>query len=194
MLWKGYYPLCSSLVCCPSQATPRQRDGTAESKWEERQWGSRWHTNVWIGLGHHLSTPGLNCQQKMDFTHNIFSITGEARSCLNANTRFSCLRCLYEFRWPNPTANRLRLHTRQQTGNNKNTGSSSAAVQAEKESFRAEDAEFISTLVYHLHSGRKTFVISKTRVAEHKHTLWLIWTLAAFRKKAETSMCVLKMR
>lgn len=74
MLWKGYYPLCSSLVCCPSQATPRQRDGTAESKWEELQWGSRWHTNVWIGLGHHLSTPGLNCQQKMDFTRNFFSI------------------------------------------------------------------------------------------------------------------------
>lgn len=157
--------ILSSLLFSGVLSIPGNAAATRRNSWKQIRGASvkvsLRHTKIGVGLGHHLSIPGLNWQLKLDVSHSIFNVIGEARSCLNANTRFSCLRCLYEFRSPNPTANGLRLCTRWQNVNNKNTGSSSAAVQAEKVWFRAEDAEFISTLIYHLHSGRKTLWLEK---------------------------------
>lgn len=121
------------------------------------------HTQIRVGLGHHLLMSELNSQLKIDFTHNIFPLTREARSCFNANTRFSCLHCLHEFGSPNPTSNQTAKH--QQEKDRKQLGSSSSRESVIQ--IRRCGVHFNSDLSFAFRA--KDFVISKTSVAEHKH-------------------------
>lgn len=74
-LWKGYCPLCFSLVCCPSQAVQRQHDGTAIKQSQKNLTTKHsWHGVTRMGCKVKCFQIGVDDLDKI-FCHSVFNYT-----------------------------------------------------------------------------------------------------------------------
>ena len=107
-LWQSYEKDTILFALLWRAVHPRQRRGNATEQLKANQ---RTFSEVLGETRRRMNRAGSSSAQswakegsQKRILLNIFYVSREARFCLNANTRFSCLRCLYEFRSPNPTA------------------------------------------------------------------------------------------
>lgn len=179
--------ILSSLLFSGVLSIPGNAAATRRNSWKQNQRGftvglteTRKNRN---GAGSSpVHTWAKLSRAKLDFTRNSFNITRKAGSRLNAIARF---------RWLTLPARTVIAQILLQTGYGCTPDSERSAANtrraarqalwAEKAQIGAEDAEFISTLIYYLHSGQRRGGVSKSRVAQTDFTADL--DSCSFRKR-----------